>query len=132
MSRGFTLLEVLVALAIVALAVVTMVQLSAHGLRLLRTSEDYQEAVRLADRLIRAVEPDRERVDMGQQGALRWERRIALMRVPDELTSGAGPKPRLYTVSVAVAWGSNRTLELTSLHAAVETSDGAATESALR
>ena len=51
MSRGFTLLEVLVALAIVALAVVTMVQLSAHGLRLLRTSEDYQEAVRLADYL---------------------------------------------------------------------------------
>ena len=56
MSRGFTLLEVLVALAIVALAVVTMVQLSAHGLRLLRTSEDYQEAVRLADRAGRALQ----------------------------------------------------------------------------
>lgn len=124
MSRGFTLLEVLVAMAILALALVAMTQLSAQGLRLLRLSEDYQGAVRLADHLARVAEPDEERVETGQQGPLRWERRIALVPVPDELTAGAGLRPRLYAVSVAVAWGEKRSLELTSLRTVVETSEG--------
>ena len=132
MSRGFTLLEVLVAMAILALALVAMTQLSAQGLRLLRLSEDYQGAVRLADHLARTVEPDRERVETGQQGSHRWERRVALVPVPDELTVDAGQRPRLYAITVSVGWGAQRTLELTSLRAAVETSDGAKTEGAMR
>jgi prepilin-type N-terminal cleavage/methylation domain-containing protein len=124
-SRGFTLLEVLVAMAILGLALVAMLQLSAQGLRLLRLSEDYQGAVRLADHLARVVEPDGERVETGQQGPLRWERRISVVSVPEALTSAAGPRPRLYAVSVAVRWGAKRTLELTSLRTVVETSDGA-------
>jgi prepilin-type N-terminal cleavage/methylation domain-containing protein len=123
-SRGFTLLEVLVAMAILGLALVALLQLSAQGLRLLRLSEDYQGAVRLADHLARTVEPDNERVETGLQGTLRWERRISLVPVPDELTAGAGQPPRLYAVTVAVAWGGRRTLELTSLRTVVETSDG--------
>jgi prepilin-type N-terminal cleavage/methylation domain-containing protein len=126
-SRGFTLLEVLVATAILALAIVAMVQLSAQGLRLLRLSEDYQGAIRLADHLARVVEPEGERVDTGQQGPLRWERRISLVSVPEELTAAAGPRPRLYAVSVAVGWGPKRTLELTSLRTVVEASDGSST-----
>jgi prepilin-type N-terminal cleavage/methylation domain-containing protein len=131
-SRGFTLLEVLVAIAILAVALVAMMQLSAQGLRLLRVSEDYQGAVRLADRLARTVEPDREGVETGQQGNLRWERRVSLVAVPDELTTGAGPQPRLYAVSVAVGWGARHTLELTSLRAVVPSSDGSKTEDAMR
>lgn len=127
MSRGFTLLEVLVATAILALAIVAMVQLSAQGLRLLRLSEDYQGAVRLADHLARVVEPEGESVETGQQGPLRWERRISLVSVPDELTVAGAPRPRLYTVSVAVGWGSKRTLELTSLRTVIETTDTPAT-----
>ena len=132
MSRGFTLLEVLVAMAILGLALLALIQLSAQGLRLLRLSEDYQGAVRLADQLARTVQVDQERVETGQQGGLRWERRISLVPVPDELTADAGPRPRLYAVSVAVGWGAKRTLELKSLRAAVETSDGSKTESAVR
>ena len=132
MSRGFTLLEVLVAMAILAVALVAMVQLSAQGLRLLRVSEDYQGAVRLADRLARTVAPDRESVETGQQGDLRWERRVSLVPVPDELTTGAGPQPRLYAVSVAVGWGDRRTLELSSLRTVVPSSDGSKTEDAMR
>ena len=132
MSRGFTLLEVLVAMAILALGLVAMMQLSAQGLRLLRLSEDYQGAVRLADRLARTVEPDREGVETGQQGSHRWERRVSLVPVPDELTVGAGQGPRLYAVTVSVGWGARRTLELTSLRAVVETSAGSKTGSAMR
>jgi hypothetical protein len=37
------------------------------------------------------------------------------MAVPEDLTPGAGPRPRLVTLSVVVRWGGNRTLELASL-----------------
>ena len=132
MSRGFTLLEVLVALAILSVALVAMMQLSSQGLRLLRVSEDYQGAVRLADRLARTAAPEREGVETGQQGNLRWERRVTAVPVPDELTTGAGPQPRLYAVSIAVGWGVRRTLELTSLRAVVPSSDGSKPEDEMR
>jgi prepilin-type N-terminal cleavage/methylation domain-containing protein len=119
MSRGFTLLEVLVATAILGLALVALVQLSAQGLRLLRLSEDHQEAVRLADRLARGTEPTTESVEVGQQGPLRWERRITLVPVPQKLTPAAGPPARLYAVSVAVRWGRQGALELVSLRTVI-------------
>jgi prepilin-type N-terminal cleavage/methylation domain-containing protein len=115
-SRGFTLLEVLVALTILALSIVTLMQLSSQGLRLLRLSGDYQRAVLVADRVVRAVDVPREGIESGQDGAFQWERRVSLVPLPDELTPGAGPKPRLYSLSVAVRWGS-RTLEIASLRA---------------
>lgn len=116
MSRGFTLLEVLVALTILAIAIVTLMQLSSQGLRLLRLSDDYQQAVLVADRVVRAVDVTREGVESGQEGAFRWERRVSLVPLPDEMTPGAGPKPNLFALSVAVRWGS-RTLEVASLRA---------------
>lgn len=132
MSRGFTLLEVLVAMTILGLALVALLQLSAQGLRLLRLSEDYQDAVRLADHLARGTEPAQERVEAGHQGSLRWERRVTLVPVPEELTPAAGPRSRLYAVSVAVRWGRNRTLELASLRTVVEASDGSTPERGIR
>jgi type II secretion system protein I len=113
-NRGFTLLEVLVALTILAISIVTLMQLSSQGLRLLRLSDDYQQAVLVADRVARSVDVPREGTELGQEGAFQWERRVSLVALPDELSPGAGPKPRLYTLSVAVRWGS-RTLELASL-----------------
>jgi prepilin-type N-terminal cleavage/methylation domain-containing protein len=118
--RGFSLLEVLVVMTILGLAIVTLMQLSSQGLRLLRLSEDYQQAVLLADRIARGTDAVQERVDAGQEGAFRWERRIVLVPVPGELTPGAGPRPHLYSLSVVVHWGSNRTLELASLRAVTE------------
>ena len=128
MSRGFTLLEVLVAMTILGLALVALLQLSAQGLRLLRLSEDYQDAVRLADHLARGAEPAAEQVEAGDQGTLHWERRVTLVPVPEELSPAAGPRSRLYAVAVAVRWGRNRTLELASLRTVVESSEGAAPE----
>ena len=120
MSRGFTLLEVLVAMAILGLAIVTLMQLSSQGLRLLHLSERYQQAVLLADRIARDIDVAEEGVDAGQEGRFRWERRIGLVTVPEELTSGAGPRPRLYVLSVAVRWDGGRALELASLRTATE------------
>jgi len=120
MSRGFTLLEVLVALTILGIAIVALMQLSSQGLRLLHLSDDYQQAVTVADRIARATDALAEGVDAGQEGRFQWERRITVVPVPEELTPGAGPQLRLYALSVGVRWGRDRTLELASLRAVAE------------
>lgn len=113
--RGFTLLEVLVATLILALAVVALIQLSSQGLRLLKLSGDQQEAALLADRLARATEPLAEGVASGREGPMTWERRIALLGAPDELSPPSGPTPELLALTVTVRWGSDRSLQLASL-----------------
>jgi len=112
---GFTLLEVLVALVILSLAVVSLIQLSAQGLRLVKLSGDHQEATRLADRIARGTEVRGEGVDGGQEGPFTWERRIALVPVPKELSTTAGPAPQLYSLFVNVRWGGGRSVELATL-----------------
>lgn len=120
MSRGFTLLEVLVAMTILGIAIVALMQLSSQGLRLLHLSDDYQQAVTVADRIARATDALAEGVDAGQEGRFQWVRRITVVPVPEELTPGAGPQLRLYALSVGVRWGRDRTLELASLRAVAE------------
>jgi prepilin-type N-terminal cleavage/methylation domain-containing protein len=115
MSRGFTLLEVLVALTVLALAIVPLMQLSSQGLRLLHLSDDYQQAVLVAERIARSADALEVGVQAGREGRFDWERRVTLMPVPEELVAGAGPQLRLYALTVAVRWGSRRTLELASL-----------------
>lgn len=120
-SRGFTLLEPLLALTILGVAIVTLLPLSSQGLRLLRLAEDYQGAVLVADRLVRSTDALQEGVDSGREGRFQWERRIGLVAVPEELRAGAGPQLRLLTLSVIVRWGGHRTLELASLRTVAET-----------
>ena len=119
---GFTLLEVLVALTILAVAIVAFMQLSSQGLRLLHQSDDYQRAVVVADRVARALDVVGEGAEAGQEGRFRWERRVSLMPMPEALESGAGPRLRLYALSVAVRWGRNHAVELASLRAVEEAS----------
>jgi prepilin-type N-terminal cleavage/methylation domain-containing protein len=121
MSRGFTLLEVLVALTILAVAIVAFMQLSSQGLRLLHLSDDYQQAVILADHVARATDVVEEGAGAGQERRFQWERRVSLVPVPEELTPGAGPELRLYALTVAVRWGRGRTLELASLRTVMQT-----------
>ncbi|HEX6081607.1 MAG TPA: prepilin-type N-terminal cleavage/methylation domain-containing protein [Methylomirabilota bacterium] len=121
MSRGFTLLEVLVALTILAVAIVAFMQLSSQGLRLLHLSDDYQQAVILADRVARATDVVEEGAGAGQERRFQWDRRVSLVPVPEELTPGAGPELRLYALTVAVRWGRGRTLELASLRTVMQT-----------
>ena len=114
---GFTLLEVLVAMVILSLAVVSLIQLSSQGIRLVKLSGDHQEATRLADRIVRTTEIRGEGVDGGQEGPFTWERRIALVPVPKELSPATGPAPQLYSLLVNVRWGSGRSVELATLRA---------------
>lgn len=117
--RGFTLLEVLVALAILSVAVVTMIQLFGQGLRLLKVSGDYQQAVLLADQKAREVETVREGVETGREGDFEWERRATVTTVPEELTVFGVAPVRLYRVTVQVRWG-GRSVEIATLRTARE------------
>ena len=112
---GFTLLEVLVAMVILSLAVVSLIQLSSQGIRLVKLSGDHQDATRLADRIARGTEIKGEAVDGGQEGLYTWERRIALVPVPKELGPPTGPAPQLYSLLVKVRWGSGRSVDLATL-----------------
>ena len=118
-QRGFTLLEVLVAFAILSLAVVSMIQLFSQGLRLLKVSGDYQQAVLLADQKAREVETVREGVEAGREGDFEWERRATVTTVPEELTVPGVAPVRLYQVTVQVRWGS-RSVEVATLRTARE------------
>ena len=124
---GFTLLEVLIAFAILAVAVVSLIQLTSQGLRLLKVSGDHQQAVQLADRLARDVQVDPDEVtsdgsvETGEEGDFAWERRIARVALPEEIepaTPVPGKEvPGLYTVAVAVRWGRNHQVEVATLRA---------------
>ena len=120
-EAGFTLLEVLVAVVILSVAVVTLVQLASQGLRLLKLSSDYQEAVLLADRVARAGDASIEGVETGQEGQFNWERRAKLVAVPDDLAPVGSASPRLLALSVAVRWGTGRTVEVATLRLAPAT-----------
>jgi type II secretion system protein I len=114
-QRGFTLLEVLVAMVILGLAVVTLIQLTSQGLRLLKRSGDDQVAALLADRLAREVQPSDERVETGQEGALTWERRVIQVALPVELDPQSGSPARLLSLTVVVRWGHHHAVEVATL-----------------
>jgi general secretion pathway protein I len=114
-SRGFTLLEVLVAVAILSLGAVALIQLSAQGLRLLKQSDSHQAAVLLADRLAREATPLAEGVETGTAGELAWERRVTAVVTPDALHAVEGRVARLFELTVTVRWSRGASLTLATL-----------------
>jgi prepilin-type N-terminal cleavage/methylation domain-containing protein len=118
-EAGFTLIEVVIALAILGFALVALLQLSSQSLRLVKTSGDYQQAMLLADRLATTTQATDETADGGEEGPFRWERRISLVPLPEELqpkeTIPGKEPPKLFVVTVGVRWGQNQLLELATL-----------------
>ncbi len=117
-SGGFSLIEVMVATLVLGLGGVTLLQLSSQGLRLLKVSDDQQQAALLADRLLRAPEPAAEGVQRGREGAMTWERRVDRRESPEALLPPSGPAPELRALTVTVRWGTGRSLETASLRLA--------------
>jgi general secretion pathway protein I len=113
---GFTLLEVLVALAILSLAVVTGIQLFAGGLRLLKRAGEHQQATVLADSKVRELTTLTEGQEAGVDGDFTWERTIREAPLPVESAEGPDVSPyKVYAVTVQVRWGDHRSLELATL-----------------
>jgi general secretion pathway protein I len=119
-EAGFTLLEVLIAFAILSLAVVAVVQGFAQGLRLLKLAGDHQQAVLLADQKVREIVIPVEGREAGQDGALEWERRVSVVAAPDLQRTPATAKWHVYQIDVKVRWGDKRAVEITTLRTSAE------------
>jgi general secretion pathway protein I len=113
---GFTLLEVLVALAILSIAVVASIQGFAQGLRLLKLSGDNQRAILLADQKAREVVEPEEGRDEGVEGDFRWERTTTLLPAPELVPpSGGDSNWRVWQIAVRVLWGERRHVDVATL-----------------
>ncbi|HEX3175779.1 MAG TPA: prepilin-type N-terminal cleavage/methylation domain-containing protein [Methylomirabilota bacterium] len=113
---GFTLLEVLVALAILSLAVVVCIQSFAGGLRLLKLSGEHQEAMLIADQKAREItSPTTGGTESGTDGAYTWEREVKIVATPDLDFEGRTTKWRVWEVDVRVRWGDRRQVSLATL-----------------
>ena len=114
-TRGFTLLEVLVALAILGVAVVASIQGFAGGLRLLKLSGDHQDAMLFADQKIREVVALAEGREEGTDERYRWTRTVSKVPTP-ELAAAARPiNWSVYEIDVRVRWDEHREIQLTTL-----------------
>jgi general secretion pathway protein I len=118
-DKGFTLIEVLVALVVLATTVVAVLQLFGGGLRLARAAGDHTEAALLASAKLADLEPGplAEGSTEGTDGPYRWTRRVtldpALLPVPPDTPEAM--LIRLARVSVEVQWGQGRRFELATL-----------------
>jgi|SRR5271166_5184172 len=109
-SRGFTLLEVVVALAIAAVALVGLFQAGSGGLFAIDTAARVQEAVQRAQSHLAAVGRDAALVqgeltdDDG--GGYRWRLRVRPVATHQASTPEAAPTTptTLYDVEVAILW----------------------------
>jgi general secretion pathway protein I len=105
---GFTLIEVLVAFAILSLTVIVAVQGFAQGLRLLKLSGEHQRAILIADQKAREVVMPKEGREEGTEGAFAWQRVIRPVAAPELEGPGRPAKWHVYEINVQVAWGEQR------------------------
>ena len=112
-ERGFTLLEVLIAFAIAALALALLFRAASTGLLSVRTAGRYEEAVARARSHLAAIGRDAAPIagtsDGDDGGGYRWHLQITPLAagqaaVASALPNAGPPPPTLYAVTVAISW----------------------------
>lgn len=132
-DRGFTLIEVIVALAILSVAVVASIQGFAQGLRLLKLAGEHQHAALLADHKLREIVTPTIGSEQGEDerdgSTFAWETTTTEVVAPDLAGDGTRPPAwRVFQIGVKVRWGGRREVEVTTLRTAVATTEmGAST-----
>jgi len=123
--KGFTLLEVMVALTILAIGFVIALELVGSNLRAASTAQAYTAAVFLAREKMEGLflKPTLEKgVEEGTSGEYRWRSEV-IEQEPEEIRLGSEPsRARLFQLRVRVSWpgqGRERRIELVSLRAMV-------------
>ena len=110
-TTGFTLMEVVVAMAILGVGLTVIIELFSGGLRLVRTSGEYTKAVNYA-RLKMEEVTIKPTVAEGSEegefdGTYRWQvdvKRVDLL--PERIETDYKPSVELFQVKVQVLWKS--------------------------
>ncbi len=124
-AAGFTLLEVLVALAILSLTVVVAIQGFAQGLRLLKLSGEHQRAALLADQKIREVVRPEAGTEEGSEDGFTWQRTVRAIETPELVQPGTPTAWKVYELDVQVTWGhGRRAVNLTTLRTVPAAEEG--------
>jgi general secretion pathway protein I len=113
-ERGFTLLELMVAFVIAALALGVLFHGASGGLHSVAVANRYQEALARARSRLATIGhglPLAPRHDSGEDGfGFRWDVDIALagsaapVRQPADAALGPAPRMALYSVQVGESW----------------------------
>lgn len=115
-NKGFTLLEVIIAVAIMGISMVLIMQLFSGGLRLGKTSGDYTAAV------IHAREKMEEMLISPEAGAGEFDNKYKWQSEVSSYSTAEKKDSKLIRISVKVSWQENKALELVTLKAAPEES----------
>lgn len=121
--RGFTLIEVLVAFAILAMALAAMFQLFSGGLGAIGTAERYSMATMLARSVLDDVGAEIPLIP-GEQGGDLDDGFSWLVRIERSATINAVPSAEQlyvpYDVAVEISWGRGHTFTLRTLRLGLE------------
>ncbi len=103
--RGFSLLEVVIALAILGVGVVSLIELFSMSLRTVRKSEDYSKAIILArsalDEAYSASEPKEIEGTKDLGGGFEARKDIRLVSSEEGFS--------IYDITVTISWPSGKT-----------------------
>lgn len=132
-ARGFTLLEVMLAFVLLAVAMGTIVGMLSRGLNQVQRSEGASEATLYAQSFLDqlgVLEPLRPGQRQGEFGDRRYRYRLNIREVPDPAPRVASEvpvepvqaanMPKLYRVELLVSWGretADQRLRLVALRA---------------
>jgi prepilin-type N-terminal cleavage/methylation domain-containing protein len=115
-AAGFSLLETLCALTILAIALVGLFQAHSAGLRATAAADDYAKARILAHSILASALAGPGILPapaVGQQGAFSWS--ISVAEAREGWAAISSDKWRLHHIRVAVEWPHSRTVELRGL-----------------
>ena len=119
-SRGFTLLEIVVAMTIVGLGVVTLLEVFSSGLRLGARSQDRTEVItqgrQIMDQFLarRPLTEGTEQGNLGENG--RWKLQVQPVRSTEELSLGNDWELKEIALDIIVPdSGRDRRVELRTL-----------------
>lgn len=114
-EQGFSLLETVIALVILALALTTLFQAYGDGLRAIDAGNRHGEARLLAQSLLAEIDDDvRPGTRQGAGDGLTWQLDIK-PATGDQASGGDKAKWRLYEVVATVRWSRSRRIVLRTL-----------------
>jgi general secretion pathway protein I len=110
-GRGFTLIEIVVALAILGIGLTVIIELFSGGLRLARTAEEYTRAMGYAQMKLEEITSKRNIEEGTDEGdfdkTFRWQvdvKKIDLL--PADKNPDLKPPAELFQVKINILWKS--------------------------